>query len=72
MSVVTQVFRESLRARAQLGTIPVPGEEIRKSQESCTVPVYVLSVNKRREKSVKSVKSVKGAKGAKGAGCEWV
>ena len=23
----------------------VPGKEIRKSQESCTVPVYVLSVN---------------------------
>ena len=38
------------RSTCTAGHHTVPGKKIRKSQESCTVPVYVLSVNSERER----------------------
>ena len=44
--MVTQVNRESLRARAQLGTTLCPERKSgSRRNQSCTAPVYVLSVN---------------------------
>ena len=58
MSVVAQVNRKSLRVRTQTGHHSVPGREIRKSQKSCRVPVYVLPVDRAGEDTHKHVRDV--------------
>ena len=49
MEAVTQINRKSLRAHTKLDTAMCPGRDVRKSQESSTVPVSVPPVNKRKE-----------------------
>ena len=44
MNVVAQINRKSPKAHAQTEHHNVLGKGIRNSQESCTVPVYVLPV----------------------------
>ena len=49
MEVVTRINRKSLGAHTKLDTTIVSGWDVRKSQESCTVPASVPQVNKKKK-----------------------